>query len=150
MSHIEQTVEVAVPVRTAYNQWTQFEEFPRFMAPLSIAFNEEISDTAVENDRKTIELDVTARDIGTQTTLVFESTAEAAIRQMNVWGGKPLPLSATCHHDGKLFVRLSGAAPAVEAAVRTLGGSALADDVNFWRALASPGSSKYITLTMRR
>ena len=24
-------VHVAVPVRTAYNQWTQFEEFPRFM-----------------------------------------------------------------------------------------------------------------------
>jgi uncharacterized membrane protein len=31
MSTIEQSVEVAVPVRTAYNQWTQFEEFPRFM-----------------------------------------------------------------------------------------------------------------------
>jgi uncharacterized membrane protein len=28
---IEQSVEVEVPVRTAYNQWTQFEEFPRFM-----------------------------------------------------------------------------------------------------------------------
>jgi uncharacterized membrane protein len=27
----EQTIEVDVPVRTAYNQWTQFEEFPRFM-----------------------------------------------------------------------------------------------------------------------
>jgi uncharacterized membrane protein len=25
------TIEVNVPVRTAYNQWTQFEEFPRFM-----------------------------------------------------------------------------------------------------------------------
>jgi predicted acetyltransferase len=32
-------------------------EFPRFIAPLSIAFNQEISDAAIENDRKTIELD---------------------------------------------------------------------------------------------
>ena len=31
MSNIEQSIDVAVPVRTAYNQWTQFEEFPRFM-----------------------------------------------------------------------------------------------------------------------
>jgi len=31
MSNIEQSVDVNVPVRTAYNQWTQFEEFPRFM-----------------------------------------------------------------------------------------------------------------------
>lgn len=28
--HVEETVEVAVPVRTAYNQWTQFKSFPRF------------------------------------------------------------------------------------------------------------------------
>ena len=32
-------------------------EFPRFIAPLSIAFSQEMSDAAVENDRKTIELD---------------------------------------------------------------------------------------------
>jgi uncharacterized membrane protein len=31
MASIEQSIEVNVPVRTAYNQWTQFEEFPRFM-----------------------------------------------------------------------------------------------------------------------
>jgi uncharacterized membrane protein len=31
MSTIEESVEVNVPVRTAYDQWTQFEEFPRFM-----------------------------------------------------------------------------------------------------------------------
>ncbi len=31
MSSIEQSVEVQVPVRTAYNQWTQFEDFPHFM-----------------------------------------------------------------------------------------------------------------------
>ena len=31
MSTIEQSIDVEVPVRTAYNQWTQFEEFPQFM-----------------------------------------------------------------------------------------------------------------------
>ena len=31
MSSIEQSIDVNVPVRVAYNQWTQFEEFPRFM-----------------------------------------------------------------------------------------------------------------------
>jgi len=31
MPTIEETIEVEVPVRTAYDQWTQFEEFPRFM-----------------------------------------------------------------------------------------------------------------------
>jgi uncharacterized membrane protein len=30
-STIERSIEVEVPVRTAYDQWTQFEEFPRFM-----------------------------------------------------------------------------------------------------------------------
>ena len=31
MTKVERSVEVAVPVSTAYNQWTQFEEFPQFM-----------------------------------------------------------------------------------------------------------------------
>ena len=31
MANIEQSIDVEVPVRTVYNQWTQFEEFPRFM-----------------------------------------------------------------------------------------------------------------------
>jgi uncharacterized membrane protein len=31
MSTIEKTIDIDVPVRTAYNQWTQFEEFPKFM-----------------------------------------------------------------------------------------------------------------------
>ena len=30
-STIEQSIEVGVDVRTAYDQWTQFEEFPKFM-----------------------------------------------------------------------------------------------------------------------
>jgi uncharacterized membrane protein len=31
LSETETSMEVDVPVRTAYDQWTQFEEFPRFM-----------------------------------------------------------------------------------------------------------------------
>lgn len=31
MSEVTKFVEVNVPVRTAYNQWTQFESFPQFM-----------------------------------------------------------------------------------------------------------------------
>ena len=31
MSTIEKSIEVEVPVATAYDQWTQFESFPKFM-----------------------------------------------------------------------------------------------------------------------
>ncbi|MDP9420161.1 MAG: SRPBCC family protein [Actinomycetota bacterium] len=31
MSTVQQSIEVNVPIRTAYDQWTQFEEFPKFM-----------------------------------------------------------------------------------------------------------------------
>ncbi|MER6216300.1 SRPBCC family protein [Streptomyces sp. NPDC001272] len=31
MSQVKESIEVDVPVTTAYNQWTQFESFPQFM-----------------------------------------------------------------------------------------------------------------------
>ena len=31
MSRISETIDVAVPVKVAYDQWTQFESFPEFM-----------------------------------------------------------------------------------------------------------------------
>ena len=31
MATVTESVDVHVPLHTAYNQWTQFEEFPRFM-----------------------------------------------------------------------------------------------------------------------
>ena len=31
METIKETTELNVPVNTAYNQWTQFEDFPKFM-----------------------------------------------------------------------------------------------------------------------
>jgi uncharacterized membrane protein len=43
MSTIEQSIEVAVPVDTAYNQWTQFESFPQFME--GVERIDQVSDT---------------------------------------------------------------------------------------------------------
>jgi uncharacterized membrane protein len=31
MSNVTKSIDVNVPIRAAYDQWTQFEEFPRFM-----------------------------------------------------------------------------------------------------------------------
>ena len=31
MATVQKSIDVDVPIRTTYNQWTQFEEFPRFM-----------------------------------------------------------------------------------------------------------------------
>ncbi len=31
METVKESIDVTVPVSTAYNQWTQFEEFPKFM-----------------------------------------------------------------------------------------------------------------------
>ena len=31
MSTVEKSIDVNVPISTAYNQWTQFEDFPKFM-----------------------------------------------------------------------------------------------------------------------
>jgi uncharacterized membrane protein len=43
MSTIDQVVDVQVPVHTAYDQWTQFNEFPRFMEGVDRI--EQVSDT---------------------------------------------------------------------------------------------------------
>lgn len=57
-----------------------------------------------------------------EATLRFEHTAASAIALLNEWGGQPLPLSASAWRGGELFVRLSGARAAVDAALHALGG----------------------------
>ena len=68
-------------------------------------------------------------------TLRREQSAAQAIDLMNAWAGKPLPITATCHVGESLYVRLSGAEPAVEAARRKLGGETVDDGGRFWRDL---------------
>jgi len=73
-----------------------------------------------------------------EATLRFDCTQVEALQRLNVWGGQPLPLNASCwvshaandaNRDqpaasdvGSLYLRLRGAAAAVQAACAKLGG----------------------------
>jgi len=62
-----------------------------------------------------------------QATLSFPMGQAEALLQQQRWAGQPLPLRATCWvRDGSrnlLYVRLAGARAAVDAAIRTMGGT---------------------------
>ena len=68
-----------------------------------------------------------------QQTRVFEFDPKSAIVAMNRWYAEANPVTATTWVNGKLYVRLAGAEPAVNSAVARLGGEALANDVDWWR-----------------
>ncbi|MBL8394796.1 MAG: glycolate oxidase subunit GlcE, partial [Candidatus Accumulibacter sp.] len=67
-------------------------------------------------------------------SLRFAFDEASALRRLNEWGGRPLPISASAWHDGVLTLRLSGAAAAVAAAQRKLAGDLLddAEAATFW------------------
>ena len=70
-------------------------------------------------------------------TIRFEAGEAEAIERLQALGGQPLPLSASAWWEGMLVLRLSGAAAAVDAARRQLGGDvvdAAAADA-FWQGL---------------
>ena len=46
MPKIEDSIEVQVPVQQAYNQWTQFEQFPKFMEGIQSV--QQLDDTHVQ------------------------------------------------------------------------------------------------------
>lgn len=61
-----------------------------------------------------------------EATLEFACSQADALRLLNEWGGRPLPLNASCWFEyagaGALYLRLRGAVAAVEAACTHLGG----------------------------
>jgi glycolate oxidase FAD binding subunit len=61
-----------------------------------------------------------------EATLEFACSQPDALRLLNEWGGRPLPLNASCWFEyagaGTLYLRLRGAVAAVEAACAHLGG----------------------------
>jgi glycolate oxidase FAD binding subunit len=80
-----------------------------------------------------------------ETTLVFEMPAGKAIEHVNALARQPLPLSAACHIDNRLYLRLSGLTVSVEAAVQQLGGEKLAHAETFWASLREQQLSLFKT-----
>ena len=73
----------------------------------------------------------------TELTLHQRHNEADAVRLMNQWAGQPLPISATAWCGGDLGIRLSGAASAVEAARKKLGGDVVEATLaeTFWRGI---------------
>ncbi len=61
-----------------------------------------------------------------ESTRVFALDRDAAHTNVVAWARTPLPLSATCHVDGVLHVRLSGTEKGVRAAAAKIGGEEMA------------------------
>ena len=74
-------------------------------------------------------------------TQQLQMGAAEAIRTLNAWAAKPLPISATCHAEEILSVRLSGADSAINAAAAEIGGQRVNDDHAFWSALREQQSA---------
>jgi glycolate oxidase FAD binding subunit len=70
-------------------------------------------------------------------TLRFEMAQASALRHLNEWAGRPLPLHASAWWQGLLVLRLSGAAAAVRAAAQSLGGELVPPELatTFWDGL---------------
>ncbi|MEP6701964.1 MAG: glycolate oxidase subunit GlcE [Betaproteobacteria bacterium] len=82
-----------------------------------------------------------------ESTLVFVLSAPESVRKVNEWAGQPLPLSASAWHEDRLYVRLSGAEAAVNAAKQKLGGDtlAVADAQAWWTNLREQRMAFYST-----
>jgi glycolate oxidase FAD binding subunit len=61
-------------------------------------------------------------------TLCFDWDESRALEQLRKWASQPLPLNASAWHDGRLHLRLAGAAAAVHAGCRRLGGDVVAPE----------------------
>jgi uncharacterized membrane protein len=80
MSKIEESIDVEVPVRTAYNQWTQFESFSKFMGGVDRV--SQLSDTMTHWE---LSVDGVKREFDAEIT---EQTPDQRIAWNSVSGAK--------------------------------------------------------------
>jgi glycolate oxidase FAD binding subunit len=68
-------------------------------------------------------------------TLVQETNIDNALARLQQWSALPLPISASCYYQRKLYIRLSGAENSIHTAQRTIGGEALNSADAFWHSI---------------
>ncbi len=81
-----------------------------------------------------VSIKVLPRPEATQ-TLALEVDAQGALERMVRYAGEPAPLTGACWLEGRLFLRLAGAAAAVEATARRWGGASVGAADTPWQAL---------------
>lgn len=85
-----------------------------------------------------------------EATLRFYMGEEDAIERLNAWGAQPLPISASFWAAGQLFLRLSGAFAAVEAAIRKLGGERVEAAGQHWQTVREQTHSAFFDAPLWR
>ncbi len=70
-----------------------------------------------------------------EATLVHPCRRDEAAGRMSAISSRSLPLDGLAWHDDRIWIRLSGSRPGVEAAVRRLGGETVENGPGFWAAL---------------
>ena len=78
-----------------------------------------------------VSLKVLPRPESEKTQLLHCSTAEA-LEKIHALSQTPLPISASCFTDSQLYIRLSGASKAVNAAIDNIGGDSLQNADQYW------------------
>ncbi len=78
-------------------------------------------------------------------TLRFSMDQASALRRLNEWAGRPVPLNASTWRRGTLVVRLRGALAAVDAAIGSLGGEPIESPWGsaFWQGLRDHGDEYF-------
>jgi glycolate oxidase FAD binding subunit len=63
-----------------------------------------------------------------EVTLQLAMKESQVLERLNTWGGKPLPISASCWRDDRLHLRLSGSSAAIGQAIIDIGGERVGQD----------------------
>ncbi len=68
-------------------------------------------------------------------TLGFTTSLDESIERCQQYTNQAVPLSASCYHDGRLYLRLSGAEASIRHSQRALGGDLIDNAEAFWQSV---------------